>query len=783
MTLRLSLIFLVITLFSLHVRAVQNVSVHLCDKLAAHPSEHTRVTIGKIFDKIDADAAITACVDAVKSYPDVARFQFQLGRAYDKKGQSVTGVQWYREGAKQGHTIAQYNIGIAYTFGTGVEQNYTEGVYWFRQSAEQGFSLAQYQLANAYLYGEGVKKSYVKAALWNKKAAEQGVSIAQFNIGYAYHQGEGIEQNYVEAAKWYKKAAEQGDAGAQFNLAQIYYYGEGIEQDYTRAFEWFLRAAEQGDVNGMTNLGMMLLEAKGTNKSILEAISWLNKAAETGDIDAEVKLFESLLNDRNIKIFEPSKATKYILSAAKNTIPSKLNHNEKPRAKYLSYSMLDRGYGVDRNQKEAIEWLKESANDGYVLAQIDLAHRLATGDKIAQNEKKAKEIFSKLHNSGQAVPKFFGDEDKNNIELPLLKRCSKLWSQTELLSNRPGKDPHIPIDLSFKNSLVDLNWIDTKSQTVNATLKLNYYFKDVRYLFDEKYFDTDTCSVAAHVLWESEPGKIPISWSPEITALNASKSTTQQAQVIHLRSKGQVGYESQITGDFKTNLNLTDFPFDHQTVPLKFGSLPYSLSEVRLIPLDAEQEKVKAITGSDRQEWNIIDKTLTFSNEVRDDRLFSIATLNVKIKRNPYYYVYKVLLPLFLLFLVSTSQFWLRWDRLDARVSIATTSLVAVIAYQFLIQGDLPKLPYMTLLDKIVFLTFFMIALSVAELVVVFSLIRDKQTNLELTIFKMRSKFNVNPMLLAEKIDLYSRYMFPLLWSVIAGMLAIGPIWKWVYSS
>jgi hypothetical protein len=217
-------------------------------------------------------------------------------------------------------------------------------------------------------------------------------------------------------------------------------------------------------------------------------------------------------------------------------------------------------------------------------------------------------------------------------------------------------------------------------------------------------------------------------------------------------------------------------------VPLKFGSLLYSLSEVRLIPFDNEQDKAKVMPKSDRQEWEVIDKRLTFSNEVRDDRLFSIATLNVKIKRNPYYYIYKVLVPLFLLFLISTSQFWLRWDRLDARVSIAMTSLVAVIAYQFLIQGDLPKLPYMTLLDKIVFLTYFMIFLSVAELVAVFSLIRNNQSIVELSIFKMKSKLNFNPILLAENIDTHSRYVFPFVWCAITGMISIGPIWEWAHA-
>ena len=55
-------------------------------------------------------------------------------------------VKWYRKAAEQGYASAQYNLGVCYYNGKGVEQDYEEVVKWYRKAAEQGHPRAQYHL-------------------------------------------------------------------------------------------------------------------------------------------------------------------------------------------------------------------------------------------------------------------------------------------------------------------------------------------------------------------------------------------------------------------------------------------------------------------------------------------------------------------------------------------------------------------------------------------------------------------------------------------------------------
>jgi len=87
-----------------------------------------------------------------------------------------------------------------------------------RQKAEEGDADAQFNLGIMYDNGKGVEQDYKEAVKWFRKVAEQGYADGQFGLGVMYAEGQGVEQDYKEAVKWFREAAEQGDAKAQYNL-------------------------------------------------------------------------------------------------------------------------------------------------------------------------------------------------------------------------------------------------------------------------------------------------------------------------------------------------------------------------------------------------------------------------------------------------------------------------------------------------------------------------------------------------------------------------------------
>jgi TPR repeat protein len=89
--------------------------------------------------------------------------------------------EWLALG-KRGHQSAQYNLGVLYSIGLGVEQDDVEASKWFRRAAERGLPAAQMRLGTAYLEGKGVPEDPKEAYFWYTLAA------THFSLGEQHEQ-------------------------------------------------------------------------------------------------------------------------------------------------------------------------------------------------------------------------------------------------------------------------------------------------------------------------------------------------------------------------------------------------------------------------------------------------------------------------------------------------------------------------------------------------------------------------------------------------------------------
>jgi TPR repeat protein len=80
-----------------------------------------------------------------------------------------------------------------------------------RSAAEQGSTRAQRLLGVMYSSGQGVPQDYSVAAQWFQKAAEGGDRVAYVDLGVLYRQGLGVPKDPVAAYTWFSLAAEKGD--------------------------------------------------------------------------------------------------------------------------------------------------------------------------------------------------------------------------------------------------------------------------------------------------------------------------------------------------------------------------------------------------------------------------------------------------------------------------------------------------------------------------------------------------------------------------------------------
>ena len=231
------------------------------------------------------DDFLISLKEAEKGKPEA---QFNLGVMYERgKGVEANNayaqaVNWYRKAARQGHAGAQFHLGLMYVHGKGVDQNQTKAVYWFRKAAAQGHAGAQCNLGLMYQLGEGVKKDDAQALDWYRKAAAQGHANAQCNLGLMYAYGIGVDQDHTQAVNWYRKAADQGDAGAQFNLGSMYEFGLAVEKDYAQSLDWYSKAAAQGYAEAQLIMASAFHKGLGVKKDILQATYWMLRSAHDG---------------------------------------------------------------------------------------------------------------------------------------------------------------------------------------------------------------------------------------------------------------------------------------------------------------------------------------------------------------------------------------------------------------------------------------------------------------------------------------------------------------------
>ena len=148
--------------------------------------------------------------------------------------------------------------------------------------AEANNARAQYNLGLAFLRGDGVQQNDKLAYYWTKRAAENGDKRATLNLANMYLEGRGTKQDESQAFKWFSKAAINGDSNAQLAMGRMYRDGAGVKQDYKMAFYYISAAAASGNnIDAKTELAEMYINGWGTRKDVFLAsriLSELNTA-------------------------------------------------------------------------------------------------------------------------------------------------------------------------------------------------------------------------------------------------------------------------------------------------------------------------------------------------------------------------------------------------------------------------------------------------------------------------------------------------------------------------
>lgn len=143
------------------------------------------------------------------------------GYAAYKRGDYTAAHRIWEPLAERGDASAQYNLGLLYQHGLGVERGLPEAAKWYVRAAENGDADAQNVIGDLYIASLWGKKDYAKAATWYELAAKQGHVEAQRKLGDLLARGKGVKRNTDMAMAWLRTAADKGDAKARRRLREI----------------------------------------------------------------------------------------------------------------------------------------------------------------------------------------------------------------------------------------------------------------------------------------------------------------------------------------------------------------------------------------------------------------------------------------------------------------------------------------------------------------------------------------------------------------------------------
>jgi hypothetical protein len=243
---------------------------------------------------------------------------------------------------------------------------------------------------------------------------------------------------------------------------------------------------------------------------------------------------------------------------------------------------------------------------------------------------------------------------------------------------------------------------------------------------------------------ESESERI---FTPQAFPVNQLDGIDIMERVLRVRYDGTVIRDLTVGVLLAAKFDLRRFPFDRQSLEVEIESFEWNAEQLVFV----EDTAVMGFSEEfEPPEWEIVgvraeEKAV---DAVRSSRPVSRLTLAIDIKREPGFYLWKVLLPLVLIVALSWSIFWMVDERFGARVRISATGILTIVAYQFVAGQNLPRVNYLTLIDKMMVGSFLLLAITVLESYVVSRYAGDDRER-------------------ALKIDRAARWVFPLAYAVL----------------
>jgi len=287
--------------------------------------------------------------------------------------------------------------------------------------------------------------------------------------------------------------------------------------------------------------------------------------------------------------------------------------------------------------------------------------------------------------------------------------------------------------------------IDQKAERFGAVGDIQMEFTAPKLAFDPQECECEVKNLRPAQL-EQLAQKVGTTW-PEYYLFNRQDRVFYDAQVAEIQADGKVRYFERFSATFQApDFDFRQYPFDKQLFFIRVLSYAPN-SEYVYEHLDG-WSGLGAQLGE--EEWILSDFRPILTTT---DDSHSMISFGFEGERHITYYLLRIFLPIGIIILVSWVMFFLR--DYSKRVDIAMTVLLLLVAFNFVISSDLPRLGYLSFLDAILASAFI-----VTGLIVIMNVyLRKMETN-------ERTEW-------ARTIDSYVLWCYPILYAIGIGAVVV----------
>ena len=196
-------------------------------------------------------------------------------------------------------------------------------------------------------------------------------------------------------------------------------------------------------------------------------------------------------------------------------------------------------------------------------------------------------------------------------------------------------------------------------------------------------------------------------WTPSLQFYGTVGEMTTLLEPSYFRCKNvyYCYYNWIIT--FKDTLEMERFPFDRQILNVNGFSINSDfidfMPEYGIPPCVFEEHVNTCIRlKSQKDSWLAENVSLEVSKDGNDSEM----EIQLKLTRRPEFYMLNIVLINFLIVTISLTVYTIDAQDFATRISILETNLLTAVAFKFVINAYIPSIPYLTLLDKYMIVTY-----------------------------------------------------------------------------